>query len=110
MFRSGRLCNAGQNAGNQKRHHKTEESHNSLPASDYSSPITTMSPHPTAGRLTRPNTIPTLSNMDVHLDNPNLEAKISQWVTETGHSADELVENALASYLSELADVRDMLD
>ncbi|HEU4983387.1 MAG TPA: hypothetical protein VFT88_11960 [Acidobacteriaceae bacterium] len=48
--------------------------------------------------------------MDVHLDNPNLEAKISQWVTETGHSADELVENALTGYLSELAEVRETLD
>jgi hypothetical protein len=48
--------------------------------------------------------------MDVHLDNPNLEAKISQWVTETGHSADELVENALAGYLSELTEVRETLD
>lgn len=54
--------------------------------------------------------LPTLSSMDVHLDNPNLEAKISQWVTETGHSADELVENALTGYLSELAEVRETLD
>lgn len=48
--------------------------------------------------------------MDVHFDNPNLEAKINQWATETGHSADELVEDALAGYLSELAQVREMLD
>lgn len=48
--------------------------------------------------------------MDVHLDNPNLEAKIHQWATETGHSPDELVEDALAGYLSELAQVREMLD
>ena len=48
-----------------------------------------------AARLTLSKPLPTLSSMDVHLDNPNLEAKINQWVTETGHSADELVENAL---------------
>ena len=54
--------------------------------------------------------LPTLKSMDVHLNNPNLESKINQWVTETGHSADELVENALTGYLSELAEVRDMLD
>lgn len=52
----------------------------------------------------------TLNNMDVHFDNPNLEAKINQWTTETGHSADELVEDALAAYLSELAEVREMLN
>lgn len=48
--------------------------------------------------------------MDVHFDNPALEAKVNQWVAQTGHSADELVEDALAGYLSELAQVREMLD
>lgn len=48
--------------------------------------------------------------MDVHLDNPNLEAKINQWVTETGCSANDLVEDAIAGYLSEAAEVREMLD
>jgi hypothetical protein len=48
--------------------------------------------------------------MDVHLNNPNLVAKINEWVTETGHSAEELVENALTGYLAEVAEVREMLD
>ena len=48
--------------------------------------------------------------MDLHLSNPDLEARIDRWVTETGRPADELVEDALRSYLGELAGVRDMLD
>ncbi len=46
----------------------------------------------------------------MHLNNPDLQAKVSQWVTETGRSADELVEDAMAGYFSELAQVRTMLD
>ena len=46
----------------------------------------------------------------MHLNNPDLQAKVSQWVTETGRSAEELVEDAMAGYFGELAQVRTMLD
>jgi hypothetical protein len=48
--------------------------------------------------------------MEVHLNDPDLEAKIDQWVAETGRSADELVEDAMAGYFEELGKVRAMLD
>ena len=48
--------------------------------------------------------------MDVHLKNPELQAKVNHWVAETGRSADELVEDAMAAYFDELSQVRDMLD
>jgi hypothetical protein len=32
--------------------------------------------------------------MDVHLTNPDLQAKLDRWVTETGRGPDELVEDA----------------
>ena len=48
--------------------------------------------------------------MEVHLKNPGLQAKIDQWVAETGRVADELVEDAMAGYFAELAQVRGMLD
>ena len=41
---------------------------------------------------------------------PELEAKLGRWSAETGCSAGELVEEALAGYLDELATVRGMLD
>jgi hypothetical protein len=44
--------------------------------------------------------------MVVHVNNPELQAKIDQWVMETGRPADELVEDAMASYFAELAQVR----
>ena len=48
--------------------------------------------------------------MDVHLNNPDLEAKLDRWVTETGRRPDELVEDAMASYFDELARTRQTLD
>ena len=48
--------------------------------------------------------------MDVHLKNPELQAKVNHWVAETGRSADELVEDAMAGYFDELRQVREMLD
>lgn len=48
--------------------------------------------------------------MEVRLDNPDLQAKVNRWVMETGRGADELVEDAVAGYLDELAQVRGMLD
>ena len=48
--------------------------------------------------------------MDVHFENPDLEAKIEHWVAETGRSRDELIEDAFAGYFEELAKTREMLD
>ena len=48
--------------------------------------------------------------MDVHLNNPDLQAKIDRWVSETGRGPDELVEDAVAGYFAELAQTRDMLN
>jgi hypothetical protein len=48
--------------------------------------------------------------MDVHLKNPELQAKVNHWVAETGRSADELVEDAMAGYFEELAQTRQTLD
>ncbi|SPE33879.1 hypothetical protein SBA2_810027 [Acidobacteriia bacterium SbA2] len=53
---------------------------------------------------------PYLKGMDVHLDNPDLQAKLDRWVTETGRGPDELVEDAMAGYFDELARTREMLN
>ena len=47
--------------------------------------------------------------MEVHLT-PELEAKLNEMATKTGRATDELVQDAMAGYLEELADVRGMLD
>jgi predicted transcriptional regulator len=47
--------------------------------------------------------------MEVHLK-PELKAKLDQLTAETGRSADELIEDAVAGYFDELAQVRGMLD
>ncbi|HEY6990363.1 MAG TPA: hypothetical protein VH369_18355 [Bryobacteraceae bacterium] len=43
--------------------------------------------------------------MHVHLDNPDLQAKIERWTSETGRPADELVQDVMASYFEEIARV-----
>ena len=47
--------------------------------------------------------------MDVHLT-PELEAKLNQLSAETGRPKEELVQDAMAGYLAELSQVRDILD
>ena len=47
--------------------------------------------------------------MEVHFA-PDLQAKLDKLATETGRAKDELVQDALAGYLDELAQVRGMLD
>jgi hypothetical protein len=47
--------------------------------------------------------------MEVHLA-PELQAQIEKLVSETGLPIEKLIENALASYVSELAHTREMLD
>jgi hypothetical protein len=48
--------------------------------------------------------------MDVRLNNPEIQAKIDRWVTETGRGPDELIEDAVAGYFEELAQTREMLN
>lgn len=47
--------------------------------------------------------------MEVHFA-PELQAKIDQLVSESGCSIDKLVEDAMAVYMSELAETREMLN
>jgi len=48
-------------------------------------------------------------NMNVHF-NPELQAKIEQWSSETGRPAGELVENVMAGYFDAISQVRKTLD
>ncbi len=47
--------------------------------------------------------------MEVHFT-PDLQAKIDQLVIETGYAPDKLVADAMAGYVAELAETREMLD
>jgi hypothetical protein len=47
--------------------------------------------------------------MEVHLA-PELQAKIDRLVLETGCPVEKLIEDALAGYVPELAQTREMLD
>jgi predicted transcriptional regulator len=47
--------------------------------------------------------------MEVNL-RPETESRIQELAAKTGRAADELVEDAMAGYLQELAQTRDMLD
>lgn len=46
--------------------------------------------------------------MEVHFA-PDLQAKIDQLVIETGRAPDELIEDAMAGYVAELVQTREML-
>src|SRR5271165_1520394 len=50
-----------------------------------------------------------LGAMEVHFA-PDLQAKIDQLVIETGCAPDKLLEDAMAGYVPELAETRDMLN
>ncbi len=41
---------------------------------------------------------------------PETESRLNELATKTGRATDDLVEDAMAGYLKELADVRNMLD
>ena len=47
--------------------------------------------------------------MEVHFT-PDLQAKIDQLVIETGRAPDKLLEDAMAGYIAELAQTREMLN
>ena len=59
--------------------------------------------------LTPPFPVPTLELMEVRLT-PDLEAKLEQLATESGRPKDELIQDAVAGYCAELAQVREMLN
>jgi hypothetical protein len=48
--------------------------------------------------------------MEFRLNNPEIQAKIDRWVSETGRGPDELIEDAVAGYFAELAQTREMLN
>src|SRR5882762_6475194 len=50
-----------------------------------------------------------LKVMEVHFA-PDLQARIDQLVAETGYSPDKLLEDAMAGYVAELAETREMLN
>ena len=71
-------------------------------------PATTYSP--THFRvLTRPMQLSRLALMEVHL-RPETESRIQELSAKTGRAPDDLVEDAMAGYLQELAQVRGSLD
>ena len=63
----------------------------------------------TAVCLTPACSIRTLKGMEMHFT-PDIEAKLQTLATETGRTENEVVQDALAGYFEELAQVREMLD
>jgi predicted transcriptional regulator len=61
------------------------------------------------GALTLPASGSRLANMEVHL-RPELESRIQELSAKTGRAPDDLIEDAMAGYLLEVAQVREMLD
>jgi predicted transcriptional regulator len=51
----------------------------------------------------------TLKGMEVHFA-PDLQARIDQIVIETGRAPEKLIEDAMAGYVAELAQTREMLN
>jgi predicted transcriptional regulator len=51
----------------------------------------------------------TLTGMEVHL-RPETESRLNELAEKTGRAPDELVEDAMAGYMAELTEVRNMLD
>ncbi len=48
--------------------------------------------------------------MQMQFTNPDIQAKLEQWATDTGRPAEELVEDVMAGYFDELTQVRQSLD
>lgn len=47
--------------------------------------------------------------MEVHLT-PEMEAKLNEWASATGRDKDDLVQDAMAGYFDELAELRGMIE
>jgi len=46
----------------------------------------------------------------MHFTDPDILSKLEQWATDTGRPTQELVEDVMAGYFDELAQVRQTLD
>lgn len=49
-------------------------------------------------------------SLQVQVNDPDLEAKVERWVSETGRPADELIADVMAEYFEELERTRETLD
>src|SRR5437868_6656385 len=72
------------------------------------SPVATWA-MPASIALTRPARFSTLTLMKVNFK-PETESRLQELAAKTGRAPDDLVEDALAGYLQELSQVREMLD
>jgi predicted transcriptional regulator len=59
--------------------------------------------------LTEPIHIPKLTAMEVHIK-PETASRLTELASKSGRATDDLVEDALAGYLTEVAEVGEMLD
>jgi predicted DNA-binding protein len=59
--------------------------------------------------LTGLSRVSTLTDMEVRFK-PETESRLNELAAKTGRAPDDLVEDAMAGYLAELADLRQMLD
>ena len=59
--------------------------------------------------FTRLEPTSTLRRMEVHIK-PETESRLQELASKSGRAADDLVEDALAGYLFEIAAAREMLD
>ncbi len=59
--------------------------------------------------LTEPTGLSTLGFMEVHFK-PETESRLTELASKSGRTADDLVEDALAGYLAEVAEIREKLD
>jgi predicted transcriptional regulator len=46
----------------------------------------------------------------MHFTNPDIQAKLEQWASQTGRPAEELVEDVMTAYFDEMALIRQTLD
>ena len=59
--------------------------------------------------LTERTHVSTLTGMEVRFK-PETQSRLTELASKSGRPTDELVEDAMAAYLAEVAEVRDMLD
>jgi predicted transcriptional regulator len=64
---------------------------------------------PAANALTEPSSVLKLTGMEVHLK-PETASRLAELASRSGRATDDLMEDAMAGYLQELAETREMLD
>ncbi len=64
---------------------------------------------PSRSPLTEPTALFRLGHMEVHLK-PETESRLNELAARSGRPTDELLEDAMAGYLREVAEVRTLLD